>query len=60
MTWSLTSLQDRLVRIGTRLVRYAHYAVFLFAEAALPRALFAGIFGLINGLCGPPSETASA
>jgi len=27
------------------------------AEAALPRTVFAGILGLINGLCDPPAAT---
>jgi hypothetical protein len=30
------------------------------AEAALPRAVFAGILGLINTLRGPPAEVLSA
>ena len=59
-TWSLTSLRERLIKTGTRLVRHARYAVFQFAEAALPRAVFAGILGLINGLRGPPAKAACA
>jgi hypothetical protein len=59
-TWSLTSLRERLIKIGARLVRHARYAVFQFAEAALPRAVFAGILGLINTLRGPPVEAACA
>ncbi len=59
-TWSLTSLRERLIKTGARLVRHARYAVFQFAEAALPRAVFAGILDLINGLRGPPVETTSA
>ena len=57
-TLSLTSLRERLIKTGTRLVRHARYAVFQFAEAALPRAVFVGILDLINGLRGPPTETA--
>jgi hypothetical protein len=56
-TWSLTSLRERLVKTGARLVRHARYAVFQFAEAALPRQVFAGIVALINGLRGPPAST---
>ncbi len=59
-TWSLTSLRERLIKTGVRLVRHARYAVFQFAEAALPRDVFAGVLGLINGLRGPPAEAASA
>jgi hypothetical protein len=59
-TWSLTSLRERLIKTGTRLVRHARYAVFQFAEAALPRRVFAGILARINGLRGPPAEAACA
>ena len=59
-TWSLTSLRERLIKTGSRLVRHARYAVFQLAEAALPRAVFAGILGLINGLRGPPAGAVSA
>src|SRR6056297_2558182 len=59
-TWSLTSLQERLIKTGARLVRHARYAVFQLAEAAMPREVFAGVLSLINGLRGPPAETASA
>lgn len=59
-TWSLTSLRERLIKTGARLERHARYAVFQLAEAALPRAVFAGIFDRINGLRGPPDEAACA
>lgn len=57
--WSLTSLRERLIKTGARLVSHARYAVFQFAEAALPRATFAGILCLINGLRDPPVATVS-
>ena len=59
-TWSLTSLRERLIKTGARLVRHARYAVFQMAGAALPRRVFSGILTLINGLRGPPLVTASA
>lgn len=59
-TWSLTSLRERLIKTGARLVRHARYAIFQMAGAALPRAVFAGILGLINGLRGPPTGALSA
>jgi hypothetical protein len=58
--WSLTSLRERLIKTGSRLVRYGRYAIFQMAEAALPRAVFAGMLGLINGLHGPPAGAVSA
>ena len=57
--WSLTSLRERLIKTGARLVRHGRYAIFKMAEAALPRAVFAGILGLINGLRDPPAATVS-
>ena len=54
--WSLTSPRERLIKTGARLVKHARYAVFQFAEAALPREVFAGVLGLINGLRGPPGS----
>jgi hypothetical protein len=59
-TWSLTSLRERLIKTGTRLVRHGRYAIFQMAAAALPREVFAGILGLINTLRGPPGAAVSA
>ena len=59
-TWSLASLRERLIKTDTRLVRHARYAVFQMAEAALPRSVFAGVLGLINGLRGPPTAAVPA
>lgn len=59
-TWSLTSLRERLIKTGARLVRHARYAIFQMAGTTLPRTVFAGIVGLINGLRGPPAEAACA
>ena len=37
---SLTSLREKLIKIGAKVVRYARYAVFQMAEVAVPRELF--------------------
>ena len=58
-TWSLTSLRERLIKTGARLVRHGRYAIFQVAEAALPRAVFASILGLINTLRAPPTPAVS-
>jgi hypothetical protein len=55
--WSLTSLRERLIKTGARLVHHGRYAIFQMAEAALPRQVFAGVLGLINGLRDPPAAT---
>ena len=48
--WSLTSLQQRLVKTGGRLVKHARYYWLLFAESHLTRRLFASMLGRIAGL----------
>jgi hypothetical protein len=49
-TWSLTSLQQRLVKTGGRLVQHARYHWLLLAEGHLTRRLFAGMLGKIAAL----------
>ena len=48
--WSLTTLRDKLVKIGARIVRHGRYVVFQLAEVAVPRALFADILRRIDEL----------
>ncbi len=48
--WSLTSLQQRLVKTGGRLVKHARYYWLLLAESHLTRRLFASMLGRIAGL----------
>jgi hypothetical protein len=49
-TWSLTSLQQRLVKTGGRLIQHARYHWLLLAEGHLTRRLFAGMLGKIAAL----------
>ncbi len=58
--WSLTSLRERLIKTGARLVRHGRYAIFQMAEVAIPRRVFAVILTMINALRGPPSQGAPA
>ena len=48
--WLLTSLQQRLVKTGGRLVKHARYYWLLLAESHLTRRLFASMLGRIAGL----------
>ena len=48
--WSLTSLWEKLVKIGAKIVTPARFVMFQMAEVALPRHLFAEILRLIDGL----------
>ena len=56
--WSLTTLREKLVKIGARIVRHGRYVVFQPAEVAVPRALFAAILRRIDRLRGPPVAAA--
>ena len=56
--WSLTTLREKLVKIGARIVRHGRYVVFQLAEVAVPRMLFAEILRRINRLRGPPLAAA--
>jgi len=48
--WSLTTLREKLVKIGAKIVRHAHYVTFQMAEVAVPRSLFQKILGMIDDL----------
>ena len=48
--WTLTTLREKLVKIGARIVRHGRYVVFQLAEVAVPRALFAAILCRIDRL----------
>ena len=52
-TWSLTSLQQRLVKTGGRLIQHARYYWLLLAESHLTRRLFAGMLAKIAMLPSP-------
>ena len=47
--WSWTSLQQRLLKTGGRLVKQARYYWLLLAESHLTRRLFAGMLGRTDG-----------
>ena len=48
--WSLTSLQQRLVKTGGRLVKHARYYWLLLAEGHLTRRLFRDMLRRIGAL----------
>lgn len=51
----MTSLREKLTKIGAKLVSHVRYVTFQMAEAAVPRELFAGILRLIAPLRAPPT-----
>ncbi len=48
--WSLTTLREKLIKIGAKVVRHGRYVTFQLAEVAIPRTLFAEILCLIDDL----------
>ena len=52
-TWSLTSLQQRLMKTGGRLIKHARYYWLLLAEGHLTRRLFGAIVQRLATLPGP-------
>ena len=52
--WSLTSLKEKLIKIGAKVVNHGRYVAFQMAEVAIPRNLFADILRLIAELRPPP------
>jgi Transposase DDE domain group 1 len=55
--WSLTTLRNKLVKIGAKVVRHGRYVTFQLAEVAVPRTLFAEILRLIEQLRPKPAPT---
>ena len=51
--WSLTSLQQRLVKTGWRLIKHARYYWLLLAEGHLTRRLFGRMVRRIAALPSP-------
>jgi hypothetical protein len=52
--WSLTSLREKLIKIGAKVLRHGRYVTFQLAEVAVPRQMFADILSLIARLRTPP------
>ena len=48
--WSLTTLKERLIKIGAKIVSHGRYVAFQMAEVAIPRQIFQEILWLIAEL----------
>ncbi len=48
--WSLTTLREKLIKIGVKIVRRARYVTFQMAEVAIPRDVFRSILARIRRL----------
>jgi hypothetical protein len=53
--WSLTSLREKLIKIGAKVVRHGRYVTFQMAEVAVSRQMFSEIISLIARLRAPPT-----
>ena len=53
--WSMTSLREKLIKIGAKVVSHGRYVTFQLAEVAVPRRMFAEILSLIARLRAPPA-----
>lgn len=48
--WSMTTLREKLIKIGAKVVRHARSIIFQMSEVAVPRKLFAAILDRIERL----------
>ena len=53
--WSLTTLKEKLIKIGANVVSHGRYVTFQMAEVAVSRQMFAHILSLIARLRAPPA-----
>ena len=53
--WSLTTLREKLVKIGAKVISHGRYVTFQLAEVAVTHDLFRKILRLIDELRPPPT-----
>jgi len=53
--WSLTSLREKLIKIGAKVISHGRYVTFQMAEVSVSRQIFAEILSLIARLRAPPA-----
>ena len=51
--WSLTSLREKLINVGAKVVSHGRYVAFQMAEVAVPRQMVVEILSLIARLRAP-------
>ena len=52
--WSLTTLREKLIKIGAKTVYHARYVTFQLAEVAIPRHLYRAILRRIRRFAALP------
>jgi hypothetical protein len=53
--WSLTSLREKLIKIGAKVVNHGRYVTFQMAEVAVSRQMVADILSVIARLRAAPA-----
>ena len=48
--WTMTTMREKLIKIGAKVVRHSKYVFFQMSELAIPRDLFAAILERIQRL----------
>ncbi len=56
--WSLTTLRDKLIKIGAKVVRHARCVTFQLAEVAVPRGLYKAILDRVRRFVETPIKPA--
>jgi hypothetical protein len=56
--WSLTTLREKLLKIGAKVTWHSRYVTFQLAEVAVTRNLLAAILDRIERLALPPPVVA--
>ena len=54
LKWTMTTLREKLVKIGAKVVHSARYVTFQLAEVAVSKRLFTAILQRIERLWSPP------
>ena len=52
--WMLSTLKEKLLKIGAKVVSHSRHVVFQMAEVAIPRDLFVDISRMITDSRSPP------
>jgi hypothetical protein len=56
--WTLTTLREKLIKIGAKVVTHSRHVIFQMAEVAVPRELFAAVLTRIRRLRAPQPAAA--
>ena len=56
--WTLTTLREKLIKIGAKVVHHARYVTFQLAEVAVPRFLYRMILQRIRRFAATPTRAA--